>query len=424
MARAVGRGHAAPMTNETKPPLEPPGPVPAAPRRLVRLREGRIIAGVGAGVARHLNVDPWLVRIVLLVLVAVGGVGLLLYLAGWALLSEEGASRSAAETWLAGLKGSTAWMGVGLIVVAGIWIAAATDLISGGLAWAVALLAVGLLLYQGRLPGGGPEASGGPSSGEQKPASESRASVGASAESSTGATVAVAPAAFPAVVIGTGETPAAPRARSFLGRITLGTLFVTLGVMALLDVAGATRPALRHYLVAAVLVVGLGLLVGSFVGRGRALIVLGLLLLPALVASVAVTAPFSGGFGERSYRPLATDEVQGPYRLAAGEMTLDLREIKLAPGEVLELEASVGAGRLLVLIPDGIGLQVTGHAGFGQVALLGPTGDGIDVDRYLTAEGAGTLVLDLDVGFGQVDLATSADRVGDEPQGLSRAPRG
>jgi phage shock protein C len=63
----------------------PPPPSPfAVPKGLVRPREGRMIAGVCAGIAQHLGWDVTLVRIVLVVMVFFGcGTGLLAYLIGW-----------------------------------------------------------------------------------------------------------------------------------------------------------------------------------------------------------------------------------------------------------------------------------------------------------------------------------------------------
>jgi phage shock protein PspC (stress-responsive transcriptional regulator) len=49
-----------------------------------------MIAGVGSGIASYLGIDAMVVRIALVVLVFVGGIGLPLYLASWLLIPEEG----------------------------------------------------------------------------------------------------------------------------------------------------------------------------------------------------------------------------------------------------------------------------------------------------------------------------------------------
>ena len=59
----------------------------------------RMLAGVAAGVARYLNVDVTVVRIVFAVLTVVGGAALPIYLAGWLLIPEDGADQSIAAGW-------------------------------------------------------------------------------------------------------------------------------------------------------------------------------------------------------------------------------------------------------------------------------------------------------------------------------------
>ena len=58
-------------------------------KRLMRVEEGRMIAGVCAGLGRYLGLDPTIVRIifVLLALFAMGGV--LLYLILWLVMPME-----------------------------------------------------------------------------------------------------------------------------------------------------------------------------------------------------------------------------------------------------------------------------------------------------------------------------------------------
>ena len=74
-----------------------PGPGPfARPQPLYRPIQDRMLAGVAAGVARYLGIDATIVRIVLAVLTVVGGAGVPVYLAGWLLIPEEGASQSIA----------------------------------------------------------------------------------------------------------------------------------------------------------------------------------------------------------------------------------------------------------------------------------------------------------------------------------------
>jgi len=64
--------------------------------RLVRSRNDRMIAGVAGGLAAALNIDPLVVRIVLLALAFLNGFGIMLYIALWLLVPNE--DSAAADT--------------------------------------------------------------------------------------------------------------------------------------------------------------------------------------------------------------------------------------------------------------------------------------------------------------------------------------
>jgi phage shock protein PspC (stress-responsive transcriptional regulator) len=83
-------------TTTTNPqPDEDTGPVP-----LRRPTDDRMVAGVAAGVARYLDIDATVVRIAFAVLAVLGGAGLPIYLAGWLLIPEDGASDSIAGEFI------------------------------------------------------------------------------------------------------------------------------------------------------------------------------------------------------------------------------------------------------------------------------------------------------------------------------------
>jgi phage shock protein PspC (stress-responsive transcriptional regulator) len=79
------------------------GTAPAAlfEDHLHRRGEGRMLAGVAAGIADYFDIDPTLVRIGFVALSFIGGLAVPLYLAGWLLIPEEGAEISVAEELLA-----------------------------------------------------------------------------------------------------------------------------------------------------------------------------------------------------------------------------------------------------------------------------------------------------------------------------------
>ena len=75
-----------------------------SPTRLRRSVNGRTFGGVAAGLATFFALDVTHVRIVFVVLALFGGAGIALYLAGWALIPEEGSHTAIVD----GLLHSTA----------------------------------------------------------------------------------------------------------------------------------------------------------------------------------------------------------------------------------------------------------------------------------------------------------------------------
>jgi signal transduction histidine kinase len=67
----------------------PHGSAPAAPRKLYRSSDGRLLGGVALGLARHLGVDPLLVRAAFALLALANGAGVLLYAAFWIVVPLE-----------------------------------------------------------------------------------------------------------------------------------------------------------------------------------------------------------------------------------------------------------------------------------------------------------------------------------------------
>ncbi|GAA1374766.1 PspC domain-containing protein [Luteococcus sanguinis] len=64
---------------------------------LVRPTQGRVIAGVCAGIARQTGVDANIVRLVAVAAVILGGASLWIYPLAWALMPDEGAAKAPIE---------------------------------------------------------------------------------------------------------------------------------------------------------------------------------------------------------------------------------------------------------------------------------------------------------------------------------------
>jgi phage shock protein C len=70
-------------------------------KKLIRPKDGRMIAGVCAGVGQFFGIDANLVRIVFAVLtVFSAGAAALVYLLAWVVVPEEGEGGSIAENYL------------------------------------------------------------------------------------------------------------------------------------------------------------------------------------------------------------------------------------------------------------------------------------------------------------------------------------
>jgi signal transduction histidine kinase len=145
------------MTGES----EPAG---AGRRALRRDAEHGVVAGVCAGLARHLGVEPLVVRAVFVVATLLGGTGVAAYALAWALVPSEGARAGSrrAEVEVA--------LGAGLLLLSallafrafGIWL-------SDAVVWPLVLLGAGgaLLWRQSLAPAERPSA---PARGPRRPA--------------------------------------------------------------------------------------------------------------------------------------------------------------------------------------------------------------------------------------------------------------
>ena len=65
-------------------------------RRLTRPRDGRWLGGVAAGLGAYFDLSPAIYRIAFVALSLAGGTGILLYIAAWLVIPEEGQADSIA----------------------------------------------------------------------------------------------------------------------------------------------------------------------------------------------------------------------------------------------------------------------------------------------------------------------------------------
>lgn len=401
------------MTEDAPPQAPPPRAYPPI-AALRRSRSDRKLFGVAGGLGHYAGVDPLIFRILFVVLAIFGGSGILLYALGWLLIPEEGEDESEGQRLFSGHAKASASTVIAMVVVLLIGLAAvgATLDTGPGLGGLGALAVVGaivvLLLRNGRTPTD--QVPNPPTYGPVPPSEP-----GAYGQTPGTAYVGTAPAQGPpAPPSWTAPTqpvpppppPPPPRERSVLGRVTVSAVLIVVGLMVGWNGYSDDDFKVVAIFGAALAVVGIGLLVGAFVGRARGLIVLGVLLALATSISSAADQRWGAGVGERTWTPQTEAAAERPYRLGIGDAELDLTQ--LPPGERVDVDARLGVGSLRIYVPRSARVVVDGQVGAGNMELLDePQRDGTDVEGSATAEPVGApsgteILIDAAVGLGEL----------------------
>jgi phage shock protein PspC (stress-responsive transcriptional regulator) len=176
----------------------------------------------------------------------------------------------------------------------------------------------------------------------------------------------------------------------------------------------------------AVIVIGLGAVAGALTGRHRAAWLLAPVLVIAAPAGFVAAADvrFDGPFGDRHYHPATLTALPAHgYKLAAGRLRVDLRDLSFARGTTTDLPIRVGMGEATIIVPPSVCLQSDTKIGAGYVDVLGDTEGGFDVRRDVGgARGsAPRLSLRANVGMGALEVVHRPQDAGfDERHGSTR----
>lgn len=335
---------------QTPPDTPSPPPPDPGPRRLTRSSRDRMIAGVSGGVGRYFGIDPTLVRIGFVVLALLGGAGLVVYAAALLLvpLDEEGGDAPSTP------RDRATAIGIALALIVAALVFGSFGFVFGG-----ALVPLGFLALLG----------------------------------------------LAVWWLASGERPSGSPG-TIIRRAALGIgLLIGCGALA---VASFFASGLGGGVVVAAIVIaaGAGLVAAAFVGGARWLVLPALAIALPLAFVSAAGIDLDGGFGERRERPATIAELEQSYRLGAGELVVDLRELDLPSGDH-PLKVRIGTGHALVLVPEGVCVASSAEIGMGGVAVFDRTSGGIDVDwkdgRRARAGGA-RLVIEGDVGLGLLEV--------------------
>lgn len=209
-----------------------------------------------------------------------------------------------------------------------------------------------------------------------------------------------------------GAPPPRPRGGARLTVLTVLAALLTAGTLTGLALSGAVPLSPQLVVASGTVVIGLGLLAGTWWGRGRPLVIAGLIA-ALFLAATNLLAPLMSegswlrhGVGDRTWRPTGSASAHQKYDLSAGEGLLDLR--RLPDSGNYRYTAEVGMGELRVRAPADVRLVVHAEAGLGSIVVDGREvahGSDSAATATLAAEGPGphaTVRLDLDVGMGEV----------------------
>lgn len=379
---------------------------------LIRPVQGRMLAGVAQGVADNFGISEWIPRVFFIVTAFMGGLGIALYAAGWIFIRSEDETESIADRFFSGADTSRSWLGIGLMVIAGIIVLSNFTFLRGEVIWAGAFLVVGLLLYLGYIPArtkSGTEESSESKEGVQQVTPtetlENETAETPSGDSPAGGDTLPPPAPTPTPP---DLPPTTPREPSILGRVTIGVMLLGLGILAILDNvdALAVDAEPRHYMALAVTIVGIGLLVGSFAGRARWLILLGVIMVPTLMFSPVFEYDWSSQTFNRDVSPAAFGDVEPVYDLDIGRLELDLRDLPW-DGEEVVIDAEVAIGSIEILVPDDVGIVGRAAVDIGMVSEPGRSSSGLGdpgLDWNEPGE-SGTVLLDAEVNVGNIQIS-------------------
>ncbi|MEO3744268.1 PspC domain-containing protein [Plantactinospora sp. B5E13] len=206
------------------------------------------------------------------------------------------------------------------------------------------------------------------------------------------------------------KPPKKPRERSALGAATFSLIFVALGLVAILDLTDVVKVGPSAYFAAALVTIALGLLVGTWFGRARWLIALGLVAACAL--GISTVAESSAGRHHNDSVVWAPDSVSAlapSYQTRLGSSTLDLTRVDFT-GQAATVRVAVNLGEVRVILPPTVDVTVRVDVQAGDADVLGrrhsdfggPTREVVDLGDDGTGGGRLTISLSVDAGYAEV----------------------
>lgn len=187
-----------------------------------------------------------------------------------------------------------------------------------------------------------------------------------------------------------------------IDRIVIGLLLSAVGVGWLLDLGGVPVPW-RMFPAGALVLIGGALLATLIGGRGRGMLIALGIVATLLGLAIGVGADrYQGPVGDHLVAPTSADwPVQ--EHISAGTLTVDLTRHPLP--DTGRLEADVGAGRIVVLVPPERNPSIKASVTAGSITVDGvKVDDGVDLQWSGPGERADAVELVLHAGLGDIEV--------------------
>lgn len=378
----------------THTPPPPPGwrrvPISRVPRGET---DGGKVAGVVAGVSRAYGFDLRTTRIATVVSMLVLPVLWLVYAAAWILLPASPEQAVPIDAIVRDRRRLPLLVALALVLVVGGIGSLGSWFLFRGAPWGLVLIGIGVLLWV---------------------LSDRRRDVPPAASfppPTAGVSFDAPPASSPSttsVPVGPAAVTKERRPRRPIGSIGLGVAALWFGVAAALSGLGWWHAPSLWVLVSGLAIVMAALLASTIVNRSWVLPVPFALLAIVLISLCVAQPRLEGGSGDRSVHPTTIAAAEVAQHLAAGRLTLDLRDVPVGVRDVV-VHAEVGFGNLEIDVPKDATLRLSTDAGIGGVLVNGRqimAGVHQRDDRVVAplATSVGTLILDLRVGMGRIDV--------------------
>ncbi|MFE9653709.1 PspC domain-containing protein [Micromonospora sp. NPDC006431] len=205
--------------------------------------------------------------------------------------------------------------------------------------------------------------------------------------------------------------PKRPKERSALGAVTFSLIFLALGVVTVLDLLDVFAVGAAGYFAAALATIGIGLLVGTWFGRARWLIALGLVTAAALgIATVADSYDRIRGIdGNVTWAPPSYRDLADRYENNFGDAVLDLRAVDFDKKDT-QVTVEVNFGKATVVVPPNVDVTTVADVNAGDATVFGRRTGGVNGRQWETTDlgpdgrGGGTLRLLVHVNAGDLEV--------------------